>query len=78
MESQPNCMIFKDLREGGTEEAFRWVFYVFIMTSSQKSADVSKILNQGVLFLDFLVDPMEVFNSAGLYLSCFIFKDFRF
>ena len=59
MKSQPNCMIFNDLREGGTEEAFCRVFYVFIMTSSQKSADVGKILNQGVLFLIFLVDPTQ-------------------
>ena len=44
------------------------------MTSSQKSADVGKILNQGVLFL---VDLIEFYNSAGLYLNCFIFKDFR-
>ena len=43
-------MIFKDFREGGMKDAFGRFFYVFIMTSSQKSADVGKILNQGVLF----------------------------
>jgi len=34
------------------------------MTSSQKNADVRKILHQEELFLFFLVDFMEDYNSA--------------
>ena len=57
---QPNCMVFTDLREDCTWQVFLYIYNDVIT----KNADVSKILHQEELFLFFLVDFMEDYNSA--------------